>query len=47
MQARAQLDYALGRRTNVALSYIFQRLAAPPLVHTRENVGMLVLTRTF
>jgi uncharacterized protein (PEP-CTERM system associated) len=47
VQARAQLDYALGRRTNVALSYIFQRLAAPPLIHTRENVAMLVLTRSF
>ena len=47
LQARAQLDYAVGHRTNVALSYIYQRLAAPPLVRTRENVGMLILTRKF
>ncbi len=47
VQARAQLDYALGARTNVAVSYIYQRLAAPPLIHSRENVAMLVLTRKF
>lgn len=42
-----ELDYILGSRTTLALSYIYQRKHAIPLLRTLENVGVLTLNRTF
>jgi len=46
VSAREELDYTLGSRTTLALSYIYQRKHAFPL-RTLENAAVLTLNRSF